>query len=63
MGYRAVRAQCGIPGLTGVYGVGRGELYYEPAGPGLAVEQTWDNSRYLGVVPRLFAELRDKGRL
>jgi mannonate dehydratase len=60
MGYRAVRAQCGVPGLTGVYGVGRGELYYEPAGPGLPEEQTWDTGRYLGVVPRLFAELRDK---
>lgn len=60
MGYRAVRAQCGVPGLQGVYGVGRGELYYEPAGPGLPDEQLWDTSKYLGVVPQLFAELRDK---
>ncbi len=59
MGYRAVRAQCGVPGLHGVYGVGRGELYYEPAGPGLPAEHVWETHKYLDVVPKLFARLRD----
>jgi mannonate dehydratase len=30
-GYKAIRAQSGIPGLSSTYGVGRGSLYYEPA--------------------------------
>ena len=59
MGYRAVRAQCGVPGLTGVYGVGRGDLFYEPAAKGVPEEQVWDTSKYLGIVPKLFERLRD----
>ena len=31
LGYRAVRAQCGVPGMPDAYGVGRGALFYEPA--------------------------------
>ena len=31
MGYKAIRAQSGIPGLAMAYGVGRGVLHYEPA--------------------------------
>src|SRR3954466_16119856 len=31
MGYLAVRAQSGVPGLKSTYGVGRGKLFYEPA--------------------------------
>src|SRR6266853_3595981 len=31
LGYKAIRAQSGIPGLQSTYGVGRGKLYYEPA--------------------------------
>jgi mannonate dehydratase len=59
LGYLAVRAQCGVPGLEGVYGVGRGELYYEPADKGLPEEQVWDTHKYLDVVPKLFARLRE----
>src|SRR3546814_14725242 len=29
MGYRAIRAQSGVPGLNAVYGVGRGRMFYE----------------------------------
>src|SRR5215470_11391410 len=29
MGYKAIRAQCGIPGLASTYGVARDKLYYE----------------------------------
>lgn len=31
MGYLAVRAQCGIPGLPSTYGVAKEKLFYEPA--------------------------------
>ena len=31
MGYKAIRAQTGVPGIKDAYGVGRGKLYYEPA--------------------------------
>ncbi|WP_406230499.1 D-mannonate dehydratase ManD [Nocardia sp. NBC_01009] len=59
MGYRAVRAQTGVPGLTGVYGVGRGDLFYEPAAKGWPSEETWSTEKYLNVVPDLFNQLRD----
>ena len=41
MGYRAIRAQSGVPGLDKVYGVGRGNLFYEPADSDLPSEHDW----------------------
>src|SRR6202453_1583620 len=38
MGYRAIRAQSGVPGLASAYGVGKGKLFYEPAETGLPPE-------------------------
>jgi mannonate dehydratase len=58
LGYRAIRAQSGIPGLNDVYGVGRGKMFYEPADAALPSETTWDTSKYLNFAPRLFEELR-----
>src|SRR5947199_8554589 len=46
-GYRAVRAQCAVPGLAATYGVGRGDLYYEPAEPGMPPETPWSSEPYL----------------
>jgi mannonate dehydratase len=60
LGYQAVRAQSGIPGLASTYGVGRGDLYYEPAEPGMPVENPWNTERYLAFVPALFARLRQE---
>jgi mannonate dehydratase len=60
LGYRAVRAQSGVPGLPSTYGVGRGDLYYEPAERGLPVENAWDTERYLAFTPTLFARLRQE---
>lgn len=60
MGYRAVRAQCGVPGLDETYGVGRGKLFYEPAEQGLPPENVWDTEKYLNHVPTLFRRLRDE---
>jgi mannonate dehydratase len=58
MGYKAIRAQCRVPGLEHAYGVGRGELYYEPAETGLPPETRWSSERYLDFVPTLFERLR-----
>jgi mannonate dehydratase len=58
MGYRAIRAQCAIPGVQHAYGVGRGTLYYEPAQKGLPLESVWSTEKYLDFVPPIFARLR-----
>src|SRR5688500_11946831 len=34
LGYKAIRAQCGIPSIANAYGIGRGAMYYEPAQKG-----------------------------
>ncbi len=60
MGYRAVRAQSGIPGLDDAYGVGRGTLHYEPAEKGLPPESRWSTEKYLNFVPSLFKRLREE---
>ncbi|HEY7474427.1 MAG TPA: D-mannonate dehydratase ManD [Vicinamibacterales bacterium] len=57
-GYRAIRAQCGIPGLAGTYGVGRDTFHYEPAQRGLPQETCWSTEKYLSFVPTLFERLR-----
>jgi mannonate dehydratase len=59
MGYKAIRAQSGIPGIDKAYGIGRGDMYYEPADARLPTETVWDTPKYLGFVPRLFEKLRD----
>src|SRR5438046_10350830 len=58
LGYKAIRAQSGIPGLQSTYGVGRGKMYYEPAEKGAPVENAWSTDLYLNFVPRLFERLR-----
>ncbi len=60
MGYRAVRAQSGIPGLPSTYGVAKDKLFYEPAEKGLPPENAWSTEKYLLHVPRLFEALRLK---
>jgi mannonate dehydratase len=57
-GYRAIRAQSGIPGLEKVYGIGRGTTFYEPAEKGLPPETSWSTEKYLDYVPKLFEALR-----
>jgi mannonate dehydratase len=59
MGYKAVRAQSGIPGIALAYGVGRGKLYYEPADAALPTETVWDTRKYLNFIPGLFDKLRE----
>lgn len=59
-GYKAVRAQSGIPGVAGVYGVGKTDGHYEPATKGLPQESIWSTEAYLDFAPSLFEALRDK---
>ena len=59
MGYQAIRAQSGIPGIDKAYGVGRGDTYYEPADARLPTETVWDTAKYLDFAPRLFDKLRE----
>ena len=58
LGYKAVRAQSGIPGVDKAYGVGRGQMYYEPADATLPTETVWSTSKYLNHAPKLFDALR-----
>ena len=58
MGYRAIRAQSGVPGLEKVYGVGRGSMFYEPADASLPSEHDWSTEKYLRHTPELFAKVR-----
>jgi mannonate dehydratase len=60
MGYRAVRAQTGIPGLPSTYGVAQDKLFYEPAEKSLPRENSWSTEKYLACVPKLFETLRLK---
>ena len=60
LGYRAVRVQVGVPGLTGVYGVAADPRHYEPARGAVPAETTWDTRAYLDHVPRVFARIRDE---
>ena len=60
LGYLAVRAQSGIPGLKSTYGVGRDRLFYEPAEKGLPPENLWSTEKYLVHTPKLFEAVRLK---
>ena len=60
MGYKAVRAQSGIPGLASTYGVGKDRLFYEPADAGLPAENVWSTEKYLDHIPLLFDKLRER---
>ncbi len=58
LGYKAIRAQCGVPGLPSTYGVAKDKLYYEPADSAIPTENVWSTPRYLDHVPKLFEALR-----
>ena len=58
LGYKAIRAQSGIPGLESTYGIGSGHIHYEPAQKGLPPENRWSSEKYLEFVPQLFSRLR-----
>jgi len=57
LGYRAIRAQCSVPGVARTYGIATAGKY-EPATRGLPEESAWDSAPYLEIVPALFERLR-----
>lgn len=58
LGYKAVRAQSGIPGLNSTYGISKGGMAYEPAEKDAPPENQWSTEHYLRFVPQLLAKLR-----
>jgi mannonate dehydratase len=58
-GYKAIRLQCGVPGLASTYGVAKHGARYEPADADLPSESVWSTEKYLRVVPDLFKAARD----
>jgi mannonate dehydratase len=58
MGYKAVRAQTGVPGVKKPYGVSNSKNAYEPAESALPLETEWSTPQYLLTVPQLFERLR-----
>jgi len=58
-GYQAIRLQCGVPGMAATYGVSKDPEFYEPADSDLPTEAVWSTSRYLRIVPELFAAARE----
>ncbi|MES1156756.1 MAG: D-mannonate dehydratase ManD [Alphaproteobacteria bacterium] len=57
-GYKAVRAQSGVPGVEKAYGVSGMKTGYEPAESALPLETTWSTAKYMRFVPELFTQLR-----
>ena len=60
LGYHAIRAQSGVPGLDKPYGVSKDKLFYEPADGELPTETIWSTPEYLRHTPKLFDALRSK---
>jgi len=58
-GYKAIRLQCGVPGLASTYGVAKHGARYEPADADLPSESVWSTEKYLHVVPALFKAARE----
>jgi mannonate dehydratase len=57
-GFKAIRAQCGVPGVKSVYGVSKGNAAYEPATKDWPEEQSWSTEKYLDFAPKLFDAVR-----
>jgi mannonate dehydratase len=58
-GYKAIRLQCGVPGMASTYGVSKDKYFYEPADADLPTENVWNTAKYLRVVPELFQAARE----
>jgi mannonate dehydratase len=51
LGYKAIRAQSGIPGLAGTYGVGTRGMYYDPAEKDAPPGKRWSSEHHLKFCP------------
>lgn len=61
LGYKAVRIQCGVPGLANAYGIASNGMPYEPAlRSARPSEEIWATEKYLNFIPALFDKIREK---
>jgi len=60
LGYLAIRAQSGVPGLASTYGVSKDKMFYEPADADMPTENIWSSEKYIDHVPKLFEKLRER---
>ncbi len=60
-GYVAIRAQSGVPGFEGIYGIGssKGEKNSRARIKNLPKEEVWSTEKYLPHIPKVFEKLRD----
>ncbi len=58
LGYKAIRAQTGIPGIPSTYGVSKDKMFYEPADAEFPSENVWSTEKYLDHTPKLFEKIR-----
>ena len=61
LGYRAIRAQSGVPGLASTYGVSGDKMFYEPADANLPSENIWSTEKYLAHVPQALRSTAPRG--
>ncbi|HJV42206.1 D-mannonate dehydratase ManD [Caulobacter sp.] len=59
-GYKAIRLQTGVPGMSGTYGVSKDKMFYEPADSDLPKETIWSTERYMRSAPALFEAARER---
>lgn len=62
-GYKAIRVQCGIPGMPESYGVaGEGEdsKHFITDFTGLPKVEIWNSEKYLQFMPSVFEKIRDR---
>jgi mannonate dehydratase len=57
-GYKAVRIQCGVPGIEKMYGIAKGNKSYEPADSDLPMEESWSSEKYMKFIPEVFEAVR-----
>ena len=57
-GYKAVRIQCGVPGIEKMYGIAKGNKSYEPADSDLPMEESWSTEKYMKFIPEVFDAVR-----
>ncbi len=59
-GYKAIRVQCGIPGMEKIYGVAKNNKSYEPADADLPSVETWSTEKYMQYIPEVFSAVREE---
>lgn len=61
LGYKAIRAQCAVPGIEKTYGIATHDgRIYEPASGDRPQEDRWETSLYLDFAPRMLAHVREQ---